>query len=360
MDIPKLKTVAFYTTYKCNLKCYYCWFVNHRKTNKNNNYINKVIFEKFIKEAIKLGLSSILFTGGEPFLRNDIIDLLEIANKNNLLFSIETNGTLLNEEIIKNLKKYKNLYIVATSIDSCNEGLHDYQRGTKGSFSKSINTIEKLVENNINTQVIHSINNKNFFTWKDTVRFLYSKNVNSIKVNPIIDFSKKSKDNKNYYLTNKEIIKLKNELESLKKNDINFSTSFMSMPCAFSSLKKSLLSINSPCQILNKIGLLSDGNISICGIGNNNNELLAGNIFNNNLYSIWNKSSLFNSIRVSMNEEIDKKEACHVCLWKKVCTGYCKAKTYIERKHWNAAYPLCQEAYENGYFPRKNDLRYLF
>ena len=82
-------------TKECNLRCFYCY----RKTNNNeqNNILSKDEIRKIVESATKLGISKIRFTGGEPLLRKDLLEIIKDTNsiKDVRNICLTTNGTLL-------------------------------------------------------------------------------------------------------------------------------------------------------------------------------------------------------------------------------------------------------------------------
>ena len=127
----KLKSLVLAITYKCNSRCTFC-SIWKNKTEKeiDMSYYKKLPF-----------FESINITGGEPFMRTDIDDIIEIVRKRTKRIVIATNG-LLTERILKTAKKYPEIGF-RISIDGLEE-VHDKMRGIPGGFKKSIATITGL------------------------------------------------------------------------------------------------------------------------------------------------------------------------------------------------------------------------
>ncbi len=77
---------------ECNLNCYYC---HHEGQSASKITMTPEEIEKIIMIAEKLDIKKIKFTGGEPLIRNDIIDIIARASKYMDDVSMTTNGTLL-------------------------------------------------------------------------------------------------------------------------------------------------------------------------------------------------------------------------------------------------------------------------
>ncbi len=101
----------FYLTNSCNLKCKYCY-----EKNKINKVIDFNVIEKLLKERVnpkEKKIQQYLFFGGEPLLEKQLIyDTVTLGNNNltkkskhQFIYSLTTNGTLIDDEFIKFCKK---------------------------------------------------------------------------------------------------------------------------------------------------------------------------------------------------------------------------------------------------------------
>ncbi|NSS93489.1 radical SAM protein [Enterococcus faecalis] len=155
-DIP-LQSIQLELSKKCNLKCIHCYIPNY--STKNDMTLNQV--KKVIDEASDLGVINFDITGGEPFLRKDILEILEYIHVKGMRTTIFTNGTIISENILQKLKDL-NISKLKISIDGYDSKTHDEVRG-KGAFKKTIENIVKFKEAGllieINT-VLHKNNYK--------------------------------------------------------------------------------------------------------------------------------------------------------------------------------------------------------
>ncbi len=132
-------------TERCNLACLSC--VKHasfyKKESKNlNREIPKQKYLELINDAAKLGVKKILISGGgEPFMREDILDIVKEIKQNKIEGEIITNGTLLNKELTESLVELSWDKLVI-SLDAPNRKVNDSLR-TK-SFDSIVGNIEYL------------------------------------------------------------------------------------------------------------------------------------------------------------------------------------------------------------------------
>ncbi|MCC7572302.1 MAG: radical SAM protein [Candidatus Methanofastidiosum sp.] len=143
-------SVILELTRYCNLNCSYC-YVNTFNINSNKKENQSDLpTEKWVKILDNLkeaGVLSLVFSGGEPLLRDDFFTIAEYANKLGFATSLATNGTQLDREIAKNIKE-SGISYVEISVFSSIEEINDAHR-KKDSFKKSINAIKFCKEQNL-------------------------------------------------------------------------------------------------------------------------------------------------------------------------------------------------------------------
>ena len=137
--------LIFWIEQLCNFTCEHCF--NYLENKKKRNNLNLDEIEKISKN---LGhIKYITLAGGEPMIRNDVFEIINIFKKNNDLHmvNIVTNGWFVDKiEKLSNevLDKIPDLHInFGISIDGLEEK-HDFIRQKKGSFKKCCETLELL------------------------------------------------------------------------------------------------------------------------------------------------------------------------------------------------------------------------
>ena len=136
-------------TYNCNLKCKMCPFWK-RASNDSSSEREKAI----LRQIYNSGACGIAFEGGEPLLRNDLMEILAFSRSLPLHTSLITNGTLL-ESKIDEIAPHIN-GVVYVSIDGLEE-THDTIRGVSGCFRKAVEGIiasREKVSVTINTTIM--------------------------------------------------------------------------------------------------------------------------------------------------------------------------------------------------------------
>ena len=97
------------------------------------------------KELKENNFTYIKFTGGEPFTRDDMIEILKYARNLGFDMDISTNGSLITEKIAKELKNMS-FPMVHVSLDGENKKSHEYVRG-ENTFERTLRGIKHLTEN---------------------------------------------------------------------------------------------------------------------------------------------------------------------------------------------------------------------
>lgn len=157
-------------TTRCNLKCKHCYRYSSPDIEDEEIPYEKAM--SVLEEMYHLGGRFIEITGGEPFLHSRIKDILTYAGEKYNFVGLLTNGTLVKNDMIDYLEKYKDKIIWNISLDSCNEEFHDEFRGKKGAFKKTSNTIKKLSERGFTVRTAISISEGNIKDFEDTVEYI--------------------------------------------------------------------------------------------------------------------------------------------------------------------------------------------
>lgn len=129
--------VAWNYTRTCNLKCRHCY-----SSSESKKYDNELTTEealKFIDELAEFKTPVILFSGGEPLIRDDFFILAKHAKEKGIRPTLSTNGTLITPEVAQKIKDVGVGY-VGISLDGLRE-VNDKFRGVEGAFDKAMEGI---------------------------------------------------------------------------------------------------------------------------------------------------------------------------------------------------------------------------
>lgn len=129
--------VAWNYTRTCNLKCKHCYA--HSESKIYEGELNTEEAKRFIDDLADFRVPVILFSGGEPLIREDFFELAAYAREKGIRATLSTNGTLITAEIAKKIKEHGIGY-VGISIDGMRK-VNDEFRGVSGAFDRAIEGI---------------------------------------------------------------------------------------------------------------------------------------------------------------------------------------------------------------------------
>ena len=153
----KRPVVVWNVTRQCNLKCVHCYA--HAKNIAVANELTTVEGKQLIENLSQFGVPVILFSGGEPLMREDLPELASYAVEKGMRAVISTNGTLISKEMAYTLKRI-GLSYVGVSLDGM-ETVNDRFRGVKGAFKSALDGIKNCKAAGIKVGLRFTINTFN-------------------------------------------------------------------------------------------------------------------------------------------------------------------------------------------------------
>ena len=130
----KKPVVVWNMTKRCNLKCVHCYAQAVPVDGADD--ISTEQAKTMIDDLAAYGAPVMLFSGGEPLVRKDLVELASHATSKGMRAVISTNGTLITKEKARELKGV-GLSYVGISLDGMEE-VHDRFRGVPGAFRKAL------------------------------------------------------------------------------------------------------------------------------------------------------------------------------------------------------------------------------
>lgn len=150
--------VVWNTTRRCNLSCVHCY-----SKSENKLYSNELTTEEaevFVKDIADFHANVLLFSGGEPLLRHDLLELASLASKAGVRTVLSTNGTLITEAKAQQLKEAGFSY-VGVSLDGIAE-TNDKFRGKPGAFELAVKGIQNCLKAGVRTGLRFTVTKYNY------------------------------------------------------------------------------------------------------------------------------------------------------------------------------------------------------
>ena len=140
-SLDKRPIVVWNSTRRCNLACIHCY-----ADSENKEYPNEMSTEEaqaMIRDLSEFEAPVLLFSGGEPLIRDDIFEHAALAKELGIRPVISTNGTLITEKVARRIKDTGFGY-VGISLDGIGER-NDFFRGKKGAFEAAMRGFDNCV-----------------------------------------------------------------------------------------------------------------------------------------------------------------------------------------------------------------------
>lgn len=334
-------------TKACNLRCPHC-YVNAGKKLENELSLKEI--KSTIDQLAKLKVFSIFFTGGEPFLRKDIVEILKYTDKKGIGIAISTNASVLNKEILEKIKNLR-FDLFQISIDGPKK-IHEAIRG-KGSWQKAIDNIKlakSILKKRIGLGIVIMKNN-----WKFLDRTIAEGvNCGADRIT-LMCLILSGRANERLNPSPRELLKSINKIfkryKALQtKAKFSKDTTIPSALVPKEWREKGLHKTFAPCSFPYYIAINSNGDVAPCDGLFSYPEMILGNIREKSLLEIWQKSKLLQELRKI--DPSDLKGICKKCLYRDYCAGGCRAAAYINYRDFRMPDPVCQIVYESGLFPK--------
>ena len=127
-------------TNRCNLHCLHCY---SKASLDSDDLLNTQKIFSILDDFADNKIKFVIFSGGEPLVRKDIFEIAKYAKQKGIVTYLSSNGLYINKSNAKDI--VENFNYIGVSIDGDEES-HDYFRGLKGSFKKSIEGMKYIQE----------------------------------------------------------------------------------------------------------------------------------------------------------------------------------------------------------------------
>jgi radical SAM protein with 4Fe4S-binding SPASM domain len=150
--------VVWNSTKACNLRCIHCYYTAHAQPDPDE--LSTAEAKAMIDDLAAFGAPVLLFSGGEPLLREDLFELGAYAVERGLRTVISTNGTLIDAAVAKRIGEAGFSY-VGISLDGIGE-TNDRFRGAQGAFDAALRGIRACTAAGVRTGLRLTLNQHNY------------------------------------------------------------------------------------------------------------------------------------------------------------------------------------------------------
>jgi radical SAM protein with 4Fe4S-binding SPASM domain len=300
-------TVTWEITYKCNQTCIHCY--EDCNFTKNMQDLDIESIRNILLELHKNGCFILNITGGEPFIRKDLFEILRIAKELNFSISLYSNASLITDSDISKIAEIgiSKMCITLFSIDS---DRHDKIANKKGLHSKTFKNIIKLRQIGVPIRINTPLTKYNFDGYREIVAF-----AKQMDCELIITPTMTPKDDGN-------MSPLKLSLDDSQFETILLDTDInVELEDDKISLNNKLESV--PCNVVfSGLAISANGNVYPC----NTFKLECGNLVTQSLLDIWLNSEVLSTLRTKRIKQIKE---CNICSQLDFCLP-CPAYSWLE------------------------------
>ena len=306
--------VAWDSTRRCNLNCKHCGA-------KKETYAKELTtteIKKVIDEIAAYGVRYFGVTGGEPFLRPDLLEIFQYAKQKGLSTTLATNGFLINGGNIDRVTQCFDS--VQISLDGSEE-IHNKIRGNNESHQHAVSALKLLRQNKLIQLTISSvITPHNFPYLEELAQLVENLQINIWKIVLVMPIGQ-VENNEKFNLTREQFFSLAQLIKKYQKKwrGKNIKIDLGENAAYLGKFDKKLR----PQPFICPVG------ITVCCIGVNGSvrgcpeepdieEFREGNILEKSFKEIWEKG--FKKYR---DDEYLQDETCAQCVYHKKCRGGC-------------------------------------
>lgn len=317
----------------CNLSCRYCFYADRMAS------LTDLSTDEWKESFRKLGDARVMrvsLTGGEPFSRPDIFELIDSVVENRMRYSILTNGTLVDERVIREFtvrRRRIRLDSIQISIDGSRAEVHN--RSRPDSFDRAVYGLRLLLREGFPVTVRATISRHNIDDLEAMAEFLLEDiGLPAMTNNEASPIGTGCRYREEIALDQTEILRAGLRLEQLQKRYPGRITAqagplaklrmFREMDEARKTGKPTnrwkMGHLSSCSGVFSRMGILHDGSIVPCTMLH---ELVMGNILTHDFLDLWRNSPVIREVRERYAVSLRDTPQCRGCPWLEYCNGGC-------------------------------------
>ena len=171
-------STSFELTPFCNFDCVMCYVkLNKQQAQKRGELLSAEKWIEIARQAKDMGTLYLCLTGGEVFTHPDFWEIYSELNKMGFLISILSNGSLIDEEVIKKFKEYGMPYFIKITLYGASDETYLKTCGVADGFSRVEKAINLLIEENVPLKLTATIVKENACDLQEMYKFAREKKI---------------------------------------------------------------------------------------------------------------------------------------------------------------------------------------
>ncbi|MBI5327735.1 MAG: radical SAM protein [Deltaproteobacteria bacterium] len=341
--------ISWNITKRCNLKCSHC-YLDASELEQGKGELPTSEAKRIIDEITALNPQAMLiFTGGEPLLRHDCMELFSYASGKGLMVVIGTNGTLLDDKMVKEIIRH-GVKGVGISIDSAGPAYHDKFRGLSGAWEKTTTSMEILKKHGLDFQVQITVTKDNYSEIPDIIEYAYKNGARACNIFFLVCTGRGQEMTditpQQYEETLTYLVKAEKDYEGKIMVRARCAPHFLRIAHKINPESPLLKGTTSGCIAgTGYFRITPEGDVTPCPYM----PTKIGSLSNTSLSNIWTTSPVFHSLR---NPKYEGR--CKECDYNEVCGG-CRARALAATSNIMGEDPWCE--YEPEIKDKKQEMR---
>ena len=169
-------------TYRCNNQCLHCYAGGPRETDE----LDTAAWCQILDKVFALGIPHVVFTGGEPTLREDLPQLIRYAEEKGLVSGLVTNGRRLKDAAYLDTLVQAGLDHIQITLESHDEAVHDRMTGVDGSWRETVQGLQNAIATPVYTLTNTTLTRFNVDSIVETIDFIHQLGLPHFACNSLI------------------------------------------------------------------------------------------------------------------------------------------------------------------------------
>jgi len=343
MALLRAPTLVFIAlTYRCNLQCRHCAVYG---PDTACNDLDTGTWLSFFRELADLKVLRLRLSGGEPFMRDDIWQLLDAVDALPMRWGINTNATRIDRHGARRLTGYRRLDDIMVSLDGDASG-HDAMRG-RGAFALARQGIAHLSAAGLPVLLYCTVTRCNRDHLEPVAELALEFKARSVKFNDLLPAGRGLANYRDLSLTQGQWRTALDTLRRLREtHGPLIAGTILDTGDQYDAIARHAAGKQAPGEanclcgcgtLINQCAVQPDGRITPC---DRLPDLAAGNIVERRFGELWRQSPGFATFRARRHLRLNELPECRDCLYTGWCTGGCPAVPYALNGKITARDPL--------------------